>query len=397
MEYLFFDIECANCDGGYGKICSFGYVLTDTSFNVIESEDIIIDPRAPFRLRGYGKNKKTYIELAYPEEVFKAAPRFSHFYPRIAKLLTRPDTLIFGFAPENDASFLASEFERYGLENVDFEFCDVQRIFKRHIKDEGGNQFSLVRACEHLGIALPETVHKSVDDAMATMGVLKRICAEEGRGAPELMVYYAPCTGELKDGELEVSYFKKKAPLEPWEFNLVKGINEDNLKKLIKRTKRASKGRVPEIRGKTICISDGYEFHRYHQMCMLVPLVAEGGGRITRKVKECDIFVSGTVRKADGKFARCQRMKAVNDLIASGRRIQIVSFKAFLGWLHMTEEQLNEISLPADMPNEAKVSDATITGIVGSQVDDEVTISVEIEAAASEIKAENEVTVGTEE
>ena len=169
MEYLFFDIECANCDGGDGKICSFGYVLTDTSFNVIESEDIIIDPNAPFRLRGYGKAQKTYIELAYPEEVFRAAPRFPAFYDRISELLNRRDTLIFGFAPENDAAFLASEFERYDLTNVNFEFCDVQRIFKRHINETGGNQFSLVRACEHLGIATPETVHKSVDDAMATM------------------------------------------------------------------------------------------------------------------------------------------------------------------------------------------------------------------------------------
>ena len=54
MQYLFFDIECANCDGGNGKICSFGYVLTDENFNEIEKEDIIIDPKAPFHLRGWG-------------------------------------------------------------------------------------------------------------------------------------------------------------------------------------------------------------------------------------------------------------------------------------------------------------------------------------------------------
>lgn len=371
MEYLFFDIECANCDGGDGKICSFGYVLTDTSFNVVESEDIIIDPNAPFRLKGYGKAQKTYIELAYPEEVFRAAPRFPHFYDRISELLKRNDTLIFGFAPENDAAFLASEFERYELENINFEFCDVQRIFKRHINETGGNQFSLVRACEHLGIATPETVHKSVDDAMATMGVLKRICAEEGRGAPELMVYYAPCTGELTDGELNVSYFKKKAPLEPWELNMVKGINEDNFKKLLKKTKRSKNARPGPIRGRTFCISDGYEYHRYHQMCMLVPLVAEAGGRITRKVKECDVFVSGTVRKSDGKFARCQRMRTANEYIAAGKNIQIVGLKTFLGWLHMTEEQLNEISMPIDLMEDPKVSDDMISLIVGTEYDDE--------------------------
>lgn len=371
MKYLFFDIECANCDGGDGKICSLGYVLTDTSFNVIETEDIIIDPNAPFHLRGYGKAQRTYIELAYSEEVFRAAPRFPHFYERIKELLTEQDTLIFGFAPENDASFLASEFERYELQNVDFEFCDVQRIFKRHINDEGGNQFSLVRACEYLGVATPETVHKSVDDARATMGILKRICAEEGRGAPELMVFYAPCTGELVNGELNVSYFKKKTPLEPWELNMMKGVNEDNFKKLLKKTKRAKNARSGPLRGRTVCISDGYEYHRYHQMCMIVPLVAEAGGRVTRKVKECDIFVSGTVRKRDRKFARCQRMRTVNELRENGRDIQIVSLNTFLGWLHMTEEQLNEISMPIDMPSEAKATDDTITMIVGMTHDEE--------------------------
>ena len=381
MEYLFFDIECANCDGGDGKICSFGYVLTDTSFNVIESDDIIIDPNAPFRLRGYGKAQKTYIELAYPEEVFRAAPRFPVFYDRISELLKRNDTMIFGFAPENDAAFLASEFERYDLENIDFEFCDVQRIFKRHINETGGNQFSLVRACEHLGIASPETVHKSVDDAMATMGVLKRICAEEGRGAPELMVYYAPCTGELIDGELNVSYFKKRAPLEPWELNMMKGVNEDNFKKILKKTRRSKNARSGPIRGRTFCISDGYEYNRYHQMCMLVPLVAEAGGKITRKVKECDVFVSGTVRKSDGKFARCQRMRTVKEYVASGKNIQIVSLKTFLGWLRMTEEQLNEISMPVDLMEDPKVSDDMISLIVGTEVDDDSVEGTEIVAA----------------
>ena len=42
MKYLFFDIECANCFEGKGKICEFGYVLTDEAFNEIESKEIII-------------------------------------------------------------------------------------------------------------------------------------------------------------------------------------------------------------------------------------------------------------------------------------------------------------------------------------------------------------------
>ena len=48
MEFLFFDVECANCFGGVGKMCSFGYVLVDSEFNVIETDDIVMNPEAPF-------------------------------------------------------------------------------------------------------------------------------------------------------------------------------------------------------------------------------------------------------------------------------------------------------------------------------------------------------------
>ena len=44
MKYLFFDIECSNCHGGIGKMCEFGYVLTDENFNIISQDDIPMSP-----------------------------------------------------------------------------------------------------------------------------------------------------------------------------------------------------------------------------------------------------------------------------------------------------------------------------------------------------------------
>ena len=188
MNYLFFDIECANCDEGRGKICSFGYVLTDEGFNVIKRDDIVINPKAPFHLQSYGSNRRQYIELAYPEEVFKAAPPFSAFYDELKALLVTPENLVFGYAPENDAGFLSSEFDRYKLTPLDFTFCDVQRMFKHFINGVGGgNQVSLVHACDALNINTPETVHKSEDDAEATMRVLKHICLATEKTPSELI------------------------------------------------------------------------------------------------------------------------------------------------------------------------------------------------------------------
>ena len=47
-QYLFYDTEFANSFGGIHKLCSFGYILTDTDFNMIKNEEYIMDPEEPF-------------------------------------------------------------------------------------------------------------------------------------------------------------------------------------------------------------------------------------------------------------------------------------------------------------------------------------------------------------
>ena len=213
MNYLFFDIECANCDGGNGKICSFGYVLTDSSFRVLEYEDLIINPKAKFKLSGYGK--KTYIELAYPESVFLAAPPFPYFTEKIRALLCGEDNLVFGYAPENDASFLRSEFERYRIKEADFVFHDVQRLFKFEIGGDDAQLCSLSTACETLCIDTEFTTHKSCDDAYATMLVLKEISRLKNKTPEMLVSEYPKIRCELKNGDITANYFRKRTELLP--------------------------------------------------------------------------------------------------------------------------------------------------------------------------------------
>ena len=42
MNYLFFDVE--SIDLKHETICSFGYILTDENFNMIENDDLLINP-----------------------------------------------------------------------------------------------------------------------------------------------------------------------------------------------------------------------------------------------------------------------------------------------------------------------------------------------------------------
>lgn len=52
MRYLFFDIECSE-----GKsMCSFGYVLTDEKFRILEKDDILMNPEA-ISIRAPGARK----------------------------------------------------------------------------------------------------------------------------------------------------------------------------------------------------------------------------------------------------------------------------------------------------------------------------------------------------
>ena len=85
MQYLFFDIEASE-----GRsMCSFGYVLTDSSFNVIAKEDILINPEARFCTQAWNKKKREEgkgITLAYPEKTFRKSPTFPQRYDKIKYL-----------------------------------------------------------------------------------------------------------------------------------------------------------------------------------------------------------------------------------------------------------------------------------------------------------------------
>lgn len=352
MNYLFFDIECANCDNGNGKICSFGYVLTDEEFNILEYTDLIIDPKAKFKLRGYG-NKK-YISLAYSEDVFLASPSFTYYYDRIKEMLTAENTVIFGYAPENDASFLRSEFERFSLPEVDFQFNDVQRLYRSVFPSEDKNLCSLSNACEELAIDTAFITHKSCDDAFATMLVLREIVKRTGKTVSELLSEYRIIHGELKKGEITANYFKPKAELKPGEENYIKGVNKDNFRYLIRRLS------LRRYSGK-ICFSWIFEYRRYREMVVLVNKLSELGYRYTSKLSEADYFV----KKPAYMRGICRREKDIYEARNSGfevnnsnikRKLKVYRFCDLLELIGMTEEQLkleseNAEKLIEDMKN----------------------------------------------
>ena len=124
-SFVFFDCECANCFDGIGKICSLGYVLTDDELNVIESEDVIINPETDFDW--YLLNPKNECHLAYSKDYFRAFPNFESYYKEIKKLFTTGNRYIAGYDVSNDVDFVNCACERYKQQFIQFRAFDLKK------------------------------------------------------------------------------------------------------------------------------------------------------------------------------------------------------------------------------------------------------------------------------
>lgn len=188
MKYLFFDCECANCYNHEGKICSFGYVMTDGSFHIQEEKDIIINPDAPFDPHVLGQGERS-IDLAYTPLRFEHAPKFDAYYSILMGLLQDPDIKVFGYAVENDVGFLVSECRRYHKDLPSFAYFDIQTIYQLYAGYDRSP--SLESALQDLGVPYDSYAeHMSVDDAEMSMLVLKKLVAATALSVDDLLASY---------------------------------------------------------------------------------------------------------------------------------------------------------------------------------------------------------------
>lgn len=196
MKFLFFDIECANCFNAEPKVCEFGYVLTDENFTVLKKRDIPMSP---------GKGKGTSFDMkirkfdpnfdwAYDISYYYSCPEFPTYYERIASLLKREDTLVFGFSVFNDVTYLDSAISIYGLERFDYRVNDIQKLASCLLKKKASfnleGLFSSLCGKRELIRLQP---HLSRDDAYMSMRILQTLCQKENLSPKELFQKYPHC------------------------------------------------------------------------------------------------------------------------------------------------------------------------------------------------------------
>ncbi len=270
MRYLFFDIECANCFDGKGKICSFGYVLTDENFSVLKKEDWIINPRARFYLASRKSGED--IELSYTKAQFRHAPTFPHFYEAIRALLCAPDQIVIGHAVANDVKFICDECERYALPHFPYAFFDSQKIFCQY--KEVKNQVALDKIIAEFELE-PATLHKSDDDALMTMWATRELCRVHACDLLSLLERYPTCGGFVVGGKLTLHDAKRYNNQED------NRLHKDNLRIFLGYL-RAVKPQVPEriespLNGQKVFFPHAYESCHFRQMVYLVQALANHG------------------------------------------------------------------------------------------------------------------------
>lgn len=319
MKYLFFDIECSVVSKNAAKICAFGYCLTDEKFNILEKEDILINPQGGFHLTD--RKGTQGLVLPYKYDEFKGYPTFCEKKEKIYALLQDSDTLVFGHATMNDVKYLNLESKRFNLPSFEFSFADTQFLYMNRI-GEFSRQFGLGAIAQELGVEF--VAHRAVDDAFATMKIAEALCRGEGENAtlPKLLEKYQIQLGRISNYEItqttSTAYLAYKQEIERKKELREKLKAEFHVFADREKRKRAKDGL---LKNKSVCFSHPLELELPLSKRLLTAAFAQAA-YLTYRAEECDFYVC-----FEGESG--PRLKSVQ---ATGAKILTTSeFESYLG------------------------------------------------------------------
>lgn len=323
MKYLFFDIECASVHHG-SKMCSFGYVLTDENLNVIESDDIIINPKSEwdwYTLENI---------LAYPAEYYEAFPSFDERYERI-RALFEGEVIAFGHGVTNDVRFLNDDCKRYSLPFIDYSFYDCADIYKEF--ENNKEVKSLAKVSKEIGEHEQNERHESKQDAMLVYEYTKEMCEQMNVSLKELLALVPNCKGQNKNGNCSYRNINKKRKPQNKDAGR---LYECFLENVEPNKECADKF----LTGKRIAISENYERKNFKPMLLIVQLITNLGGEYVTSGKEADVYVTADGKKPNEDY--CQRELDFDERIDNGEDLEKLTIHEFLGIIDYDEDMVQE-------------------------------------------------------
>ena len=332
MDFLFFDIECATCTGG-GKLCEFGYVLTDGNFNEISRGNFLINPNSKFD--GYVISNM----LHYPRDKYLESPPFPAFYDRIMGLLNSGATIV-GHTVQGDIEHIGDDCVRYGLHFPDFSFVDAVELYKLY--SEKKDATALVKMCAETGVE-PLDAHSALSDAEMTMQVVKALTEKLGKTFGEMLAARPSALNKTVGYEQQVLH--RLSERNYYNECKAKGLRVLNRREVAEYAAYAAACRrngKPErrVKNRSVAISGLLEYAHYYETLNLIRLIRKGGGRYSAGVKNCNLFISFDASLKNGQKVYCKKREDAKRLIAKGKRIEIISFADMCEILGATEETL---------------------------------------------------------
>lgn len=337
MDYLFFDIECANCFHGSGKICEFGYVITNENFDIKEKEIFLVNPNSVFD-RFVAKKM-----LANPIVTYKAAAPYPEIFSKIKRLFDCKNMLIIGHTVDADAGYLNDESRRYNLPFFNYTFYDAKELYMAYANKT--QSVGLEKTGEELGVAGPEHAHRSVDDAQATMQTVKAMCNSLDTTLEELIELCPNCLGKTENGVIWTQA-REQAFSNAVEANrMTKSASKKYIE--FRNTIKINRQAKSPVAGKTICFSRNYEDYHLKEMMLLTKTLAELGAKCDSIASKCDIFVKNEMSEESNKKP-CMRLAAATKEIESGRNIQICTLEELLDMIDLTIDDLEKAPIPCE-------------------------------------------------
>lgn len=283
MIVVAFDTECSRDFGTHCEMCSFGYVVADSSLSVEISKKSYIKASKPT-----GRQKKA---MRTPYDKFSNAPDYRFTYPVIADVFEQKDAIFISHSPETDFRYLCCMNKRYGMDQIKCVSYDLMTIVRNYADIPS---YSLSGMMKTFGLPYDRKVENC--DAKACIEILKYICKEEHATLEQLLE--ACGRGALVDSEVI-------------NHRTLLTFKQERLGKYYDRQPRKN-GRFS---GVTFSMAESFEGPRIEIGFHIAETIDHLGGRLTRKVSESQVFVWDGI--LDSK-----RLQSVN---MNDKEIEIIS------------------------------------------------------------------------
>lgn len=364
MRYLSFDIEC--CDGQH--ICEFGYVLADEQFNVLKKDFFIINPEKPFKLTG--RPQEDDLTLCFQEETYYAGFTFPHYYEKIKELLTFEDQIIIGHALSNDAGFLRNACREYKLDPINFSFFDTQKAYALYTNEK--SRISLETAGEQFHLDKPSFLHKSDDDALLTLQMMKKLCELSSASLSEMKVLYPTANGCSHN--FNIMYTGNSLPemLEALAKNpdaLSNKRKEMCLKQFAKNVKANAPIKNSKLSGSKLCFSSSFEKYNFKDTLVLIQMLANYNCHYNMKMSENEYYVA-TQEELDSTEIN-ERTRYYSALHNKEKEHTVITFDELYEILSTSEAAVKESPWPQiekKKPRIKEYSTGSASNTIGEQL-----------------------------